>query len=351
MTVTPVEEFLKKPPVGFSVELLGSGYRVHSDAEKSLVLIDDFDSCMGKIVFQNSLGRWETHFWIQTHTFLSIKQIDLKVSDLFSTTGKLRCRICGSTPAWGRVCCPRGSICWCVPVRRSAQPATRRQPVKWEVTKLNTHYTRICVITVKKHMSSNAPLLFFYFERSVYFTALGCSVVHTLSWWLMLASKPPDLCTGWSREIKMTACFSAPSQSWLFFPSPMISISSAAVRGVHRWQRSFHQVADGERSGLDHLLCRWGKLQGGCKQSFVVFHIVWCSFYYDFLWLRSDFSLCQVDLTEPLESWAEKNIHVLSDKPIKTVWTDASFTLKYYSDALFDFPHWFGFSKRKFKVI
>lgn len=32
------------------------------------------------------------------------------------------------------------------------------------------------------------------------------------------------------------------------------------------------------------------------------------------------------------------------------VWRDASFTLKYYSDALFDFPHWFGFSKRAFKV-
>lgn len=57
MTVTPLEEFLKKPPVGLSVELLGSGYRVHSDPEKSLVLIDDFDSCRGEIVFQNSLGR------------------------------------------------------------------------------------------------------------------------------------------------------------------------------------------------------------------------------------------------------------------------------------------------------
>uniref|UniRef100_A0A3B3BXH5 Mesenteric estrogen dependent adipogenesis n=1 Tax=Oryzias melastigma TaxID=30732 RepID=A0A3B3BXH5_ORYME len=34
----------------------------------------------------------------------------------------------------------------------------------------------------------------------------------------------------------------------------------------------------------------------------------------------------------------------------KPVWRDASFTLKYESDALFDFPHWFGFSKRTFKA-
>uniref|UniRef100_A0A3P9P0Z7 Mesenteric estrogen dependent adipogenesis n=1 Tax=Poecilia reticulata TaxID=8081 RepID=A0A3P9P0Z7_POERE len=31
-------------------------------------------------------------------------------------------------------------------------------------------------------------------------------------------------------------------------------------------------------------------------------------------------------------------------------WKDASFTLKYYSDALFDFPHWFGRSKRSFQA-
>ncbi|XP_053703757.1 mesenteric estrogen-dependent adipogenesis protein-like [Synchiropus splendidus] len=32
------------------------------------------------------------------------------------------------------------------------------------------------------------------------------------------------------------------------------------------------------------------------------------------------------------------------------LWSDASFTLKYYSDALFDFPHWFGFSKRRVQL-
>lgn len=63
-------------------------------------------------------------------------------------------------------------------------------------------------------------------------------------------------------------------------------------------------------------------------------------------------SWCQIDFTELLESWVAKNLYTLNDEPIKVapVWRDASFTLKYYSDALFDFPHWFGFSKRTFKV-
>lgn len=66
----------------------------------------------------------------------------------------------------------------------------------------------------------------------------------------------------------------------------------------------------------------------------------------------SDFASYQIDLTELLESWAAKNIHTVTDELIrvKPVWIDASFILKYHSDALFDFPHWFGFSKRTFKV-
>lgn len=132
-----------------------------------------------------------------------------------------------------------------------------------------------------------------------------------------------------------------------YYPEPLIS--AAAVRGVH-WRRpSVHQVADGERPGLDHLFCCGGKLQGGCKQDFmatfyVVLYVICC--------LRCDFSLRQVDLTELLESWAARNVHIITDRGVKVkpVWRDASFTLKYYSDALFDFPHWFGFSKRKFKV-
>ena len=58
MAVTDVEEFLRNPPAGFSVEVLPSGYRVHSDPEDSLVLIDGFESCRGTVVFHKSLGRW-----------------------------------------------------------------------------------------------------------------------------------------------------------------------------------------------------------------------------------------------------------------------------------------------------
>lgn len=57
VTVTRVGDFLLKPPDGFSVEVLDSGYRVYSDPERSLVLIDDFSSCGVKVVFHNSLGR------------------------------------------------------------------------------------------------------------------------------------------------------------------------------------------------------------------------------------------------------------------------------------------------------
>lgn len=83
-----------------------------------------------------------------------------------------------------------------------------------------------------------------------------------------------------------------------------------------------------------------------------------CHFYFCSViicWLRSDFfffSWCQIDLTELLESCVARNLHIITGEPIKVtpVWRDTSFTLKYYSDALFDFPHWFGFSKRAFKV-
>lgn len=52
-----------------------------------------------------------------------------------------------------------------------------------------------------------------------------------------------------------------------------------------------------------------------------------------------------------MESWAAKNLISDDLMKVKPVWRDASFTLKYYSDALFDFPHWLGFSKRTFKVL
>lgn len=73
----------------------------------------------------------------------------------------------------------------------------------------------------------------------------------------------------------MATCLSELSSHWfpsvfpINYPTPCISGSAQAVCGVHRWKRSFHQVADGERPGLEHLLCRRRKLQGGCKQDFV----------------------------------------------------------------------------------
>jgi len=57
VSVTEVVEFLRNPPEDFSVETLDSGYRVRCNGEKNLVLIDDFQSCKGKVVFQDSLGR------------------------------------------------------------------------------------------------------------------------------------------------------------------------------------------------------------------------------------------------------------------------------------------------------
>lgn len=58
VTVTEVGEFLKNPPSGFSVESLGSCVRVNNDdGNKNLVLIDEFESSKGRVVFHNSLGR------------------------------------------------------------------------------------------------------------------------------------------------------------------------------------------------------------------------------------------------------------------------------------------------------
>lgn len=143
--------------------------------------------------------------------------------------------------------------------------------------------------------------------------------------------------------------------SLMNYPHPCIS--AAAVRGVHRQQQSSHQVADRERPGLDNLLRRWGKLQRGGKQDLMVILSLLHSVHSrSNLWLFVDwegaFPLRQIDLTELLESWAAENMHSITDPlvKVKPVWRDASFTLKYYSDALFDFPHWFGFSKRQFKA-
>nr|XP_020476092.1 mesenteric estrogen-dependent adipogenesis protein [Monopterus albus] len=201
MKVTEVEEFLRKPPTGFCVEALSSCYRVHSDPEESLVLVDDFDFCRRKIVFQNSLGRkvkmhnlWE---YTSMRNSLLSKRIYLLMSaceEKFSVTHK--------------------------------KAANQARVLKQYVVSIN----------------GNDPFIKWQIERG-------------LDW----------------------------------------TISSVA----------------GESYRVD------------------------------------------IDLTAALEGWATENTHIITNKIIKVnpAWRNASFTLKYYSDALFDFPHWFGFSKRKFKVV
>ncbi|XP_041808472.1 mesenteric estrogen-dependent adipogenesis protein-like [Chelmon rostratus] len=200
MTVTRLEEFLTKPPPGFSVEALGSDYRVHSDPEESLVLIDDFDSCRGKVVFQNSSGR------------------KVKMHNL------------------------------------------------WEYTS-----------TRKSLLSRRIFLL-------------------------------------------MSTC----EQSG--------SVSNRKAAGEARVLQQYVVSIDG-----GHPFIKWQMERG---LDWTISSVVGESYRVD------------VDLTELLESWAARNVHIITDRGVKVkpVWRDASFTLKYYSDALFDFPHWFGFSKRKFKL-
>lgn len=58
LEVTPLGEFLRSPPAGFSVENMGgAGLLVNSDPESTLVLIDDIDTCSERVLFPNSLGR------------------------------------------------------------------------------------------------------------------------------------------------------------------------------------------------------------------------------------------------------------------------------------------------------
>ncbi|XP_049448347.1 mesenteric estrogen-dependent adipogenesis protein-like [Epinephelus fuscoguttatus] len=200
MKVTEVEEFLRKPPAGFSVEALTSGYRVHSDPETSLVLIDDFDSCRGRIVFHKSLGR------------------KVKMHNL------------------------------------------------WEYTSMR-----------KSLLSKRIYLLMSACEEN-----------------LSVANKKA------ATEPKVLKQF---------------VVSFDGRDPFIKWQM--------ER-GLD-----W-TISSVAGESYRV----------------------DIDLTEVLESWAAKNIIIITDeqKKVQPVWRDAAFTLKYYSDALFDFPHWFGFSKRRFNL-
>ncbi|XP_042354499.1 mesenteric estrogen-dependent adipogenesis protein-like [Plectropomus leopardus] len=200
MTVTQVEDFLTKPPKGFSVEAVPSGYRVHSDSEKNLVLIDDFDSCRGRIVFHKSLGR------------------KVKMHNL------------------------------------------------WEYTSMR-----------KSLLSKKIYLL-------------------------------------------MSAC------------EENFSVTNKKAADEARVLKQFVVSIDGSDPFI-----KWQMERG---LDWTISSVAGESYRVD------------IDLTELLESWAAKHIHIITDKQIKVkpVWRDSSFTLKYYSDALFDFPHWFGFSKRKFNL-
>lgn len=58
-----------------------------------------------------------------------------------------------------------------------------------------------------------------------------------------------------------------------------------------------------------------------------------------------------VDVSAALQGWMRENSQALAGlKKMERTWKDTHFTIKYRSDALFDFPYWFGFSKRQFKV-
>ncbi|XP_008275566.1 mesenteric estrogen-dependent adipogenesis protein [Stegastes partitus] len=198
MTVTELEEFLRKPPAGFSVEALSSGYRIHSTDNKNMVLIDDFQSCMGNIVFQNSLGR------------------KVKMHNL------------------------------------------------WEYT------------SIRKSLLS----------KTVYLLVSACKE--------NLSTKNKSA-AGEARVLKQF----------------VVSIDGSCP--LTKWQME---------KGLD-----W-TISSVAGESYRV----------------------DIDLTEELESWAAKNLTTDEMMQVKPMWKDAGFTLKYYSDALFDFPHWFGFSKRTFKL-
>ncbi|XP_054611309.1 mesenteric estrogen-dependent adipogenesis protein-like isoform X2 [Dunckerocampus dactyliophorus] len=58
----------------------------------------------------------------------------------------------------------------------------------------------------------------------------------------------------------------------------------------------------------------------------------------------------EIDLSDALDKWASRNFPKDNKTGMRPQWADASFMLKYHSDALFDFPYWFGLSKRKFKL-
>ncbi|KTG36200.1 hypothetical protein cypCar_00023678 [Cyprinus carpio] len=58
-----------------------------------------------------------------------------------------------------------------------------------------------------------------------------------------------------------------------------------------------------------------------------------------------------VDVSVALQGWVGESFQIPVDgEKVKPIWKDTHFIIEYCSDALFDFPYWFGFSKRQFKV-
>ncbi|XP_042620503.1 mesenteric estrogen-dependent adipogenesis protein-like [Cyprinus carpio] len=52
-----------------------------------------------------------------------------------------------------------------------------------------------------------------------------------------------------------------------------------------------------------------------------------------------------------VDGWVGESFQIPVDgEKVKPIWKDTHFIIEYCSDALFDFPYWFGFSKRQFKV-
>ncbi|XP_063751332.1 mesenteric estrogen-dependent adipogenesis protein-like isoform X2 [Eleginops maclovinus] len=205
VTVIQVEQLLKNPPDGFSVEDLTTGYRVHSDPEKSMVLIDDFNSCRGKIVFLNSMGRKVKMQNLREYTSMRKSLLSKKICLLVSACEE----------------------------NVSVNDENADNGARDNFAKVIKQF----VVSI----DGNDPFIKWQMEKG-------------LDW----------------------------------------TISSVA----------------GESYRVD------------------------------------------IDLTEIMENWAAKNSSIITDTltKVKPVWRDASFTLKYYSDALFDFAHWFRFSKRKFSV-
>ncbi|XP_056300471.1 mesenteric estrogen-dependent adipogenesis protein-like [Pseudoliparis swirei] len=200
MRVIEVEEFLRNPPAGFTVETLpsASGYRVNSDPESSLVLIDDMNSNRQGIVFQKSMGS------------------KVKMHNLFEYTS-MRNSLLSKR----------------IYLLVSAYEGTKK----------------------KKKVKARGPVL---------------------------------------KQFVVSIDGSDPFIKWQL------------------------------EKGLDKTI---SSVNG---ESYRV----------------------EIDFTDLLESWAAINIHRITDRQIQgtPVWKDNSFTLKYYSDAFFDFPHWFGLSKRKFSL-